>query len=275
MPQTLQRIKLGAWGGVLLFCQACSDQQAVDQHQQSLQQQAQQQGYPVLIAMPTVAHYALPFCEQQYCIAIDIQALRSQDAWFDQTTEHLISELIRKKLNGTQKLSLQKAVDGFIQQSDQWQLSHPQAKAWSMHIQSRVLLQQSALSILQVQAHYQIKDQRITPQDYFFILDRQQQQVLRLFEAIKAESRSAFAAFVQQRYQQWRSQLTTEQQNKLPAKISWANQDWYINEQQRLVIYVRPADFDVQGLDPLRISLSHAQATQWLDNKVLQQLASA
>ncbi|MFB2578923.1 hypothetical protein ACEYX6_07200 [Acinetobacter sp. c2-A9] len=87
---------------------------------EKLQQQEQKQGYPVLIATPTVADYGLPFCEKRYCLEVEIFDFKSQDQWFNQFTNEKIADLIRKQLGIGEKMTLQQAVDVFVQRSDEW-----------------------------------------------------------------------------------------------------------------------------------------------------------
>ncbi|KAA8734545.1 hypothetical protein F4V57_06215 [Acinetobacter qingfengensis] len=259
--------------GIMLFLfTACDDDQNKKQPDQLLQQQSQQQGYPVLIATPEAADYSLPFCEKQYCIEIEIQAFHSQDQWFNQITNQQIAELIRKQLGLKQKLTLQQAVDTFIQQSDLWQQQHPQSKPWSLYIQSKVPMQHQEMTLLQLESQYQIADQQIPAEHYFFMLDRKRHQILRLYDVIKPEKRIEFGQFIQQSYQQWKQKLSATQSQNTPATLYWANQDWYVDE-QGIVIYYRASDLQLTQQRVLEISLTTEQAKQWLNVDILQQLS--
>jgi hypothetical protein len=258
---------------LLLCCTACSKTpETTDQAQQQLAQQEAEQGYPMLIAMPEVAHYALPFCEKTYCIEVEIFGFNSQDQWFNQFTEQQIADLIRQTLGLKQKHSLQAAVDEFVRLSDAWQAEaeHRKQKAWRMYIQPRIAMQQGEIALLQIQTEYELGDTAISQANYFFVVNRKTQQQLRLYDVIAPEYRVEFMDFIQSQYLNWQQDLTAEQKKQLPEKLYWANQDWFFDE-QGMAIYYRAADFSVTK-DNLSIYLSPEQSKRWVQHTLLAQL---
>ncbi len=268
---------LGKMGilSLLIWCSACSkapDTQDQDKEQAELQAQESEQGYPVLVAMPQSAHYALPFCEKKYCIEVEIFDFKSKDQWFNQYTDAKIADLIRQQLGISQKLSLQRAVNEFVSRSDAWQEENEQKKAWTMYIKPRLAMQQGVMALLQVHTEYHLGDEDVPPQDYFYVADRKAQQTVRLYDIVKQKSRVPFMNFIQEQYAKWQESLTEQQRQELPEKIYWANQDWFFDD-QGIAIYYRAHDLAVEGrAKDLTIYLSPEQMKQWILPKYLKQL---
>lgn len=259
---------------ILLMCAACSKTpESKDKTQQQLQQQEAQQGYPVLIAMPEIADYALPFCEKKYCIEAEIFSFKSQDQWFNAYSNQQIADLIRKQLGLSQKLSLQAAVDTFVQMSDAWQAEDEKqnSKAWTMYIKPRIAMQQGEIALLVIHAEFDLGKKVIPAQDYFFVVDRKQQKTLRLYDVVREQERQAFTLEMQTQYQNWKNTLTEEQQVPLPEKIYWANQDWFFDE-QGIAIYYRGSDFGLDAAKNLTIYLTPEQSKAWVNVDVLRSL---
>lgn len=106
---------------LMLALSACGENLSIAQSdEEKLQQQEQKQGYPILIATPTIADYGLPFCEKRYCIEVEIFDFKSQDQWFNQFTNERIADLIRRELGIREKMSLQQVINLFVQRSDDW-----------------------------------------------------------------------------------------------------------------------------------------------------------
>lgn len=253
----------------IFFLSACDDNQKKTQ-EQALQEQAKEQGYPVLIASPHVADYGLPFCEKKYCIEIEIQSFQSQDTWFNQFTDFKISELIRKQLDIKEKLTLQQAVDAFVAKSDSWQAEHPN-QPWSMQISSRVPMQQKEIAVLQLQTTYVLGDKTIPEHNYFFMVDRKAKKQILIYDVIKPEARLAFGDFIQQAYQKWQEQLGPEYKDKTPSKIGWASQDWLIDE-QGVTLYYRASDLQASGANNLIIQIPKDKVQQWFTADILQKI---
>lgn len=265
----LANMTLGLIAGMLIACDQTPSQQ--DQSQHYLQEQAQQQGYPTLIATPAIADYALPFCEKKYCIDVEIFAFNSQDQWFNQYTHQQIADLIRQQLGLSQKLSLQQAVDQFISHSDLWLTENPDGKPWTMYIKPRVAIQQDALVLLVINTEYQLGEQHIAAQNYFYILDRKIHKAIRLYDLIKADQRIAFSQMLQSRYQDWQLKLSDEDKQQLAEKLYWANQDWFFDE-QGIAVYYRAKDLGVSDAEDLTIYLTPQQMQQWIRQEYLTQL---
>ncbi|GAA5016581.1 hypothetical protein GCM10023206_28460 [Acinetobacter puyangensis] len=262
---------------VLLSCVACSKTPDVkDLDQQKLQQQQAQQGYPILIASPEIADYALPFCEKKYCIEVEIFDFNSQDQWFNQFTDQQIADLIRQKLALKQKMSLQAAVDQFVILSDEWQAQteNQSKKAWSLYIKPRVATQQGEIALLQINAEYDVGEEKVPAQDYYFVVDRKKQQMIRLYDIIAPKYRAALTDVIQQHYQDWQQQWSVQQQQaftgKQPEKLYWANQDWFFDD-QGIAIYYRGTDLSTKTTKNLVIYLTPEQTRQWVLADYLQQ----
>lgn len=53
---------------------------------------------PYLNLTETKASYAVPFCEKKNCIDVDIQTIKTQDAWLNSWIEKIRRKLFRLKL---------------------------------------------------------------------------------------------------------------------------------------------------------------------------------
>lgn len=249
-------------------CSPSTPKQSKDE--QYLQQQEQQQGYPVLIAAPEVANYGLPFCEKKYCLEVEIFSFHSQDLWFNQYVDQKIADLMRKQLGLSQKLSLQQAVNEFVRLSDAG--SEKNQQPWSVMITPRVPMQQNEIVVLQLETEYVLDDQVVAPQQFYDVIDRKTHQSIRLYDIIQPAQRIVFGAYLQSQYQHW---LTQQQLDKtqFPDKLYWANQDWFFDE-EGIGIYYRAKSLNAKtAAENLTIYLSTTQSQTWLKkeyfNKIL------
>lgn len=264
---------------------ACSKPSEEEQQKQVETEQVKKQGYENLIAMPVIADYALPFCEDEYCIDVEVFGFKSKDQWFNDFVKTQNADLIRQQLGISQKLSLQRAVNEFVQRSDAWreiQLEeniHAKPQAWSMYIKPRVAMQQSEMALLIINTSYQLGEEGVPQQQYFYVVDRKAKKSWRLYDAINENQRVSFTHFIQAQYETWREQvsadLSDEDQAKLPTKVYWANQDWFFDE-QGVAIYYRFNDLceeceATNGKD-FTIYLSPTQSQQWIKAPLLKQL---
>lgn len=263
----------------------CSKPSEEQQQEQVETEQVKKQGYENLIAMPVIADYALPFCEDEYCIDVEVFGFKSKDQWFNDFVKMQSADLIRQQLGISQKLSLQRAVNEFVKRSDAWretQLAenkHAKPQAWSMYIKPRVAMQQGEMALLIINTSYQLGDETVPEQHYFYVVDRKAKRSWRLYDAINENKRVSFTHFVQAQYEAWREEISTnlsdEDQAKLPTKIYWANQDWFFDE-QGVAIYYRFNDLCAEceatnGKD-FTIYLSPTQSQQWIKAPLLKQL---
>jgi hypothetical protein len=263
----------------------CSKPSEEQQQEQVETEQVKKQGYENLIAMPVIADYALPFCEDEYCIDVEVFGFKSKDQWFNDFVKQQSADLIRQQVGISQKLSLQRAVNEFVQRSDAWretQLAenkHAKPQAWSMYIKPRVAMQQGEMALLIISTSYQLGDEAVPEQQYFYVVDRKAKRSWRLYDAINENSRVSFTHFVQAQYEAWRKEVSTnlsdEDQAKLPTKIYWANQDWFFDE-QGVAIYYRFNDLceeceATNGKD-FTIYLNPTQSQQWIKAPLLKQL---
>lgn len=264
---------------------ACSKPSEEEQQKQVETEQVKKQGYENLIAMPVISDYALPFCENEYCIDVEVFGFKSKDQWFNDFVKTQNADLIRQQLGISQKLSLQRAVNEFVQRSDAWreiQLEeniHAKPQAWSMYIKPRVAMQQSEMALLIINTSYQLGEEGVPQQQYFYVVDRKAKKSWRLYDAINENQRVSFTHFIQAQYETWREQvsadLSDEDQAKLPTKVYWANQDWFFDE-QGVAIYYRFNDLceeceATNGKD-FTIYLSPTQSQQWIKAPLLKQL---
>lgn len=266
---------------LMLSLIGCNEPTAEQAQEKVEQEQVQKQGYANLVAMPVIADYALPFCEDEYCIDVEVFGFESKDQWFNAFVKAQTADLIRQQLGISQKLSLQRAVNEFVQRSDAWretQLAenkHAKPQAWSMYLKPRVAMQQNELALLIINSSYQLGEGSIPERQYFYVVDRKAQQQLRLYDVINENQRVAFSNFLQTQYQAWQAKQSTAIQSKLPAKIYWANQDWFFDE-QGIAIYYHFDDLckqceEIQGED-FTIYLNLTQSQQWFKAGLRKQL---
>ena len=252
----------------------CAQDTAQNQEQRTKQEK--EQGYVNLSAMPVIADYALPFCEKKYCIEVEIFGFNSQDEWFNQWVAQQSADLIRQQLGLKQKLSLQAAVDAFVNASDDWHAQSENANAapWRLHIQPRIAMQRDAITLLQLQAEYRLGETVLPNRDYYFVLDRKQQQQRRLYDVIIPQHRVAFMDFIQSQYVAWQQGLSAQDKAQLPEKLYWANQDWFFDT-EGIAVYYRALDYGINNAPDLTIYLSAEQAQQWVQPETLKQLKLA
>lgn len=276
--------QIGIVSILAMLCSACEQKPDTTSHQQDqFEQQAHSQGYPVLIATPVSAAYSLPFCEKKYCSDIEIFSFQSQDQWFNQFTEQQIADLIRKRLGLTQQLNLQHAVNAFVQQSDAWldqqqQLQNHHNKNntgyWHLYIQPKVVMQQHEITIILIDTEMQLGEDKPSEQRYFYVLDRKQQQRIRLYDLVKEQARMSFNDEIQHQYQKWKTeqpQTADSELKPLPEKIFWANQDWFFDHQGIAVVY-RGEDLARPDAKGFTFYLSPEQSEAWIKAEQLQRL---
>lgn len=257
--------------GLVALAGCSSEEKKINEQDLYFHQQEDQQGYPVLIASPMILDYGLPFCEKAYCLEVELFGFKSKDEWFNAFVEQQVAELIRKQLSLSQKQSVQSAVDEFIKKSDAWlEEDQKNIQPWSMYIYPSVIWQNNEITILKIDSQYTLGDQDIPNKQFYSVVDRKNKKTIKLYDLISDHSRLEFGAYVQQKYQEW---LEKEQQvSEFPDKVFWANQDWYLDDED-FVIYYRATDFkkDAKQSD-LLIYLSKDQASKWMNEAYLHQL---
>lgn len=269
MMKTYAGIVLGSLFAIG-FIGCTSEDKKLSQQDVYLEQQQDAQGYPVLIASPVIMDYGLPFCEKEYCIDVEIFGYSSKDQWFNQFVEQQISDLIRKQLGLSEKHSVQSVVDEFVKLSDAWQQQEKNNKPWQLYIYPNVIAQQNEITILRIDTEYKIKDEEYPQQQFYFVIDRKLKKQIKLYDIVKDTARIEFNTYIQQHYQEWLQKKTNN--NKYHEKLSWASQDWYIDDEGIVIYYrIQPDDTKPQN-DIFEVYLDKNHTTNWLKSQYLKQL---
>ncbi len=181
---SLSTICLMSWS--LLACDSKKDQ---DKEKASILQPKLETAevLPYLNIQEAKADYALPFCEKKNCIEIDIQTIKTQDAWLNHWIANHQSNVIQVQIDSKQNMTLQQAVNAFVKKSDIWQEEFPKNKAFELHLQTRVASQRNQYVLLQVSINTLQADVSIKERQYFFVADRKLKKSLSILEVIDAK----------------------------------------------------------------------------------------
>lgn len=212
------------------------------------------------------AQIALPFCEQQHCIDIQIQSIATQDAWINRWIAQRQAMAIQDRIGLKQKMSLQQAVDAFVQYAD-----HHHVQQEGLNMSTRIAYQRQKFLLLKlsiaVPAQAFAEQQEIA---YFAVLDRQAKKQLSLMEIIQPEQYVLMDTLVQQAYQDWLRQQSKQVQHVAAKKLYWGQADWWF-DQEGIGLHFRPNQIVAQG-GSLAITLNHLQSRQLLKAAIYAQM---
>ncbi|WP_296283360.1 hypothetical protein [uncultured Acinetobacter sp.] len=253
-----------------LLLVACDSKK--DQNNSSAQQTQQEvaEVLPYLNIQEAKADYALPFCEKKNCIEIDIQTIKTQDAWLNQWIANNQSQVIQAQIDSKQNMTLQQAINAFVKKSDAWQAEFPKNKAFELHMQTRMASQRNQYVLLQVSINTLQADISIKERQYFFVGDRKLKKALSILDVIQLKQQNVLNNWVQDKYQEWLEKQDVDVKKQAPKKLYWGQADWFFDG-EGVGLHYRASEIVKDGTQ-LDIYLSKEQTKQILKADVYQQM---
>ncbi len=225
---------------------------------------------PYLNIQETKADYALPFCEKKNCIEIDIQTIKTQDAWLNQWIANNQSHVIQAQIGSKQNMSLQQAINAFVKKSDTWQEEFPKNKAFELHMQTRMASQRNQFALLQISINTLQADISIKERQYFFVLDRKQKKGLSILDVIAPQQQNQLNIWVQEKYQTWLEKQSADVKRNAPKKLYWGQSDWFFDG-EGIGFHYRANEI-VEDASQLDIYLTKAQTQKVLKPEIFQKM---
>ena len=264
---SLSTICLMSWS--LLACDSKKDQ---DKDNASILQPKLETAevLPYLNIQEAKADYALPFCEKKNCIEIDIQTIKTQDAWLNHWIANHQSNVIQVQIDSKQNMTLQQAVNAFVKKSDIWQEEFPKNKAYELHLQTRVASQRNQYVLLQVSINTLQADVSIKERQYFFVADRKLKKSLSILEVIDPKKQNQLNTWVQEKYAEWLEKQDKDVKKQAPKKLYWGQSDWFFDG-EGIGLHYRANEI-VEDSTQLDIYLSKAQTQQILKAEIFQKM---
>jgi Protein of unknown function (DUF3298). len=225
---------------------------------------------PYLNIQEKSADIALPFCETKNCINLDIQTLKTADAWLNQSIEKQQAKVIQDQIGLKQDMSLQQAVNAYVKKSDAWQAQLKLNKAYELSLYTRIPYQRNQFVLMQIGVDSTQENIRVNERYYFFVADRLQQKILSPLDIINPEQQLQMDQIVQQAYQKWLKDNNAEVQQKAPKKLYWGQADWFF-DQEGIGLHYRSQEIskDAKQLD---IYLTKEQTQQVLKVDIYQNM---
>lgn len=225
---------------------------------------------PYLNIQEKPADIALPFCETKNCINLDIQTLKTADAWLNQSIEKQQAKVIQDQIGLKQDMSLQQAVNAYVKKSDAWQAQLKLNKAYELSLYTRIPYQRNQFVLMQIGVDSTQENIRVKERYYFFVADRLQQKILSPLDIINPEQQLQMDQIVQQAYQKWLKDNNAEVQQKAPKKLYWGQADWFF-DQEGIGLHYRSQEIskDAKQLD---IYLTKEQTQQVLKVDIYQNM---
>ena len=264
---SLSTICLMSWS--LLACDSKKDQ---DKEKASILQPKLETAevLPYLNIQEAKADYALPFCEKKNCIEIDIQTIKTQDAWLNHWIANHQSNVIQAQIDSKQNMTLQQAVNAFVKKSDIWQEEFPKNKAYELHLQTRVASQRNQYVLLQVSINTLQADVSIKERQYFFVADRKLKKSLSILDVIDPKKQNQLNTWVQEKYAEWLEKQDKDVKKQAPKKLYWGQSDWFFDG-EGIGLHYRANEI-VEDSTQLDIYLSKVQTQQILKAEIFQKM---
>lgn len=270
-----KEILLGSVIGCSLLLGACDknekEQPATEQKKSAaVTPEEKAKVLPYLNIQEKSADIALPFCETKNCINLDIQTLKTADAWLNQSIEKQQAKVIQDQIGLKQDMSLQQAVNAYVKKSDAWQAQLKLNKAYELSLYTRIPYQRNQFVLMQIGVDSTQENIRVNERYYFFVADRVQQKILSPLDIINPEQQLQMDQIVQQAYQKWLKDNNAEVQQKAPKKLYWGQADWFF-DQEGIGLHYRSQEIskDAKQLD---IYLTKEQTQQVLKVDIYQNM---
>ena len=225
---------------------------------------------PYLNMQEAKADYALPFCEKKNCIDVDIQTIKTQDAWLNTWIAKNQANVIQQQIEQNKNLTLQQAVNAYVKKSDEWQDKYSKNKAYELRLMTRIASQRNQYVLLQIGVDTQQEDIAVKDRFYFFVADRKLQKNLTVLDVIQKNQQNELNNIIQAHYQQWIEKQSTEVKKQVPKKLYWGQADWFFDG-EGIGLHYRANEIS-KDAPQLDIYLSTEQSKQMLQPEIYQQM---
>jgi len=217
---------------------------------------------PYLNIQEREAKIALPFCETKNCIDVSIQSVHTADAWLNDWIAKSQAMVIQDQIGLKQDLSLQQAINAYVKKSDAWQAEFSKNKAYELAMYTRIAYQRNQYVLMQLGVDTNQEGIKVKERYYFFVADRKKQKAVTLLELIESKQQNTMNNLVQQAYQKWLKEQTTEVKKHAPKKLYWGQADWFF-DQEGVGLHYRTHEIVKDGTQ-LDIYLTKQQTKQIL-----------
>ncbi|WP_336012875.1 hypothetical protein [Acinetobacter calcoaceticus] len=225
---------------------------------------------PFLNLQQVKADYAVPFCEKKNCIDVDIQTIKTQDAWLNEWIAKSQAKVIQDQIDLKKDLSLQQAINAYVKKSDEWQDKYSKNRAYELHLHTRIASQRNQYVLLQLGLDTKQEELTIKDRYYFFVADRKLHKSLSLLDVLKKDQQTAMHQMVQVAYQDWLKKQTVEIKKEAPKTLYWGQADWFFDGEGIGLHY--QANQITKEAPQLDIYLSTEQTKKILQPKVYEQM---
>lgn len=225
---------------------------------------------PFLNLQQVKAGYAVPFCEKKNCIDVDIQTIKTQDAWLNEWISKSQAKVIQDQIDLKKDLSLQQAINAYVKKSDEWQDKYSKNRAYELHLHTRIASQRNQYVLLQLGLDTKQEELTIKDRYYFFVADRKLHKSLSLLDVLKKDQQTAMHQMVQVAYQDWLKKQTVEIKKEAPKTLYWGQADWFFDGEGIGLHY--QANQITKEAPQLDIYLSTEQTKKILQPKVYEQM---
>ncbi|MGB8809313.1 MAG: hypothetical protein WCD17_08110 [Acinetobacter calcoaceticus] len=225
---------------------------------------------PFLNLQQVKADYALPFCEKKNCIDVDIQTIKTQDAWLNEWIAKSQAKVIQDQIDLKKDLSLQQAINAYVKKSDEWQDKYSKNRAYELHLHTRIASQRNQYVLLQLGLDTKQEELTIKDRYYFFVADRKLHKSLSLLDVLKKDQQTAMHQMVQVAYQDWLKKQTVEIKKEAPKTLYWGQADWFFDGEGIGLHY--QANQITKEAPQLDIYLSTEQTKKILQPEVYEQM---
>ena len=217
---------------------------------------------PYLNIQEQDAKIALPFCETKNCIDVSIQSVHTADAWLNDWVNKSQALVIQDQIGLKQDISLQQAINAYVKNSDAWQAEFSKNKAYELAMYTRIAYQRNQYVLMQLGVDTNQEGIKVKERYYFFVADRKKHKELTLLELIDSKQQNTMNNLVQQAYQKWLKEQTTEVKKHAPKKLYWGQADWFF-DQEGVGLHYRTHEIVKDGTQ-LDIYLTKQQTKQIL-----------
>lgn len=225
---------------------------------------------PFLNLQEVKADYALPFCEKKNCIDVDIQTIKTQDAWINDWIAKSQTKVIQDQIDLKKDLSLQQAINAYVKKSDEWQDKYSKNRAYELHLHTRIASQRNQYVLLQLGLDTKQEELTIKDRYYFFVADRKLHKSLSLLDVLKKDQQTAMHQMVQVAYQDWLKKQAVEIKKEAPKTLYWGQADWFFDGEGIGLHY--QANQITKEAPQLDIYLSTEQTKKILQPEVYEQM---
>lgn len=225
---------------------------------------------PFLNLQQVKADYALPFCEKKNCIDVDIQTIKTQDAWINDWIAKSQTKVIQDQIDLKKDLSLQQAINAYVKKSDEWQDKYSKNRAYELHLHTRIASQRNQYVLLQLGLDTKQEELTIKDRYYFFVADRKLHKSLSLLDVLKKDQQTAMHQMVQVAYQDWLKKQTADIKKEAPKTLYWGQADWFFDGEGIGLHY--QANQITKEAPQLDIYLSTEQTKKILQPEVYEQM---